>query len=56
MAEINDSVCEGDDELCTPMSREDEAARDLLDKLNKSEENNVCADCGKNSKCLLKRF
>jgi hypothetical protein len=40
----------------TSDSKEDDGARKLIDKLTKTEGNDVCADCGEKSKRVLPTF
>lgn len=53
MSVSEDSVFDGKDEICSPKI-EDEGARELIDKLTRSDGNEVCADCGELSKLLYK--
>ena len=43
------SVSQEKDGVCNSESREDEGARELIDKLTKTEGNEFCADCGERS-------
>ncbi len=45
---IYESICETD-EICSPRAAEDEGAREEIDKLTRTDGNDVCADCGKKS-------
>lgn len=48
-----DSIIEEDEGPFSPRSAEDEGARELIDKLTKTEGNDVCADCGEKSKLKI---
>ncbi len=45
---IYETICETD-EIGSPRAAEDEGVREEIDKLIRTEEENVCADCGKKS-------
>ncbi len=45
---IYETICETD-EIGSPRAAEDEGVREEIDKLTRTEEKNVCADCGKKS-------
>ena len=50
MSASQDSVCDAaKDEVCSPKV-EDEGAREQIDKLTRSDGNDMCADCGELSK------
>lgn len=46
------SVCE-QDELCSAKPSQDDGGRELIDKLTRSEGNDMCADCGEISKFII---
>lgn len=49
MSESAAAASQGKDGVCNPESREDEGARELIDKLTRTEGNDSCADCGESS-------